>query len=222
MGLFTAPFMPALNANGEAKLTFIGLESKTGIAKDSGREYQLNNLKFEVMGKVRGTSTFVNISSSKVFDIQSSFCKALINMGMKPQILKDIYEQIMGDVDTVEDEDGFTVEDIGEDDDGFGIIDAPELDFSELEKFCLLNCQKVFTAKVFQNDKKYWEINAETIKPLPKKDKKSSKKTVTTEQETESETEPEKTKKTAKKSNKKTVTTEPKTELETEPETVTE
>lgn len=200
MSLFTAPFQPALNTSGEAKLTFIGLEQKTGIAKDSGREYQLNNLKFEVMGKVRGTSTFVNITSGKVFDIESHFCKALINMGLKPQVLMDIYQQIMGDVETVEDSDGFEVEDIPEDDDGFGVIDTPELDFSELEKFCLLNCQKVFTGKVFQNDKKYWEINAETIKPLNKpkaekekksgkKSKKSSEPETVTESETTEETE---------------------------------
>lgn len=179
--MFTAPFQPALNASGDAKLTFVGLEIKTGIAKDSGREYQLNNLKFEVMGKTRGTSTLVSVSSGKVFDIQSNFCKALINMGLKSQILMDIYQQIMGDVATSEDSDGFEVEDIPEDDDGFGVTDAPELDFSELEKFCLLNCQKVFTGKVFLNDKKYWEINAETIKPLSKpktdKDKKQGKKT---------------------------------------------
>ena len=190
MGLFTAPFQPALNTSGEAKLTFIGLEQKTGIAKDSGREYQLNNLKFEVMGKVRGTSTFVNITSGKVFDIESHFCKALINMGLKPQVLMDIYQQIMGDVETVEDSDGFEVEDIPEDDDGFGVVEAPELDFSELEKFCLLNCQKVFVGKVFLNDKKYWEINAETIKPLPKKEKKSGKKSKkSSEPETTEETE---------------------------------
>lgn len=213
MGLFTAPFQPALNASGEAKLTFIGLEQKTGIAKDSGREYQLNNLKFEVMGKVRGTSTFVNITSGKVFDIESHFCKALINMGLKPQVLMDIYQQIMGDVETVEDSDGFEVEDIPEDDDGFGVIDTPELDFSELEKFCLLNCQKVFTGKVYQNDKKYWEINAETIKPLPKKEKKSTKKAKETEPETETET-----KKTGKKSSKKSVENELDTKLETETE----
>jgi hypothetical protein len=200
MSLFTAPFQPALNASGEAKLTFVGLEVKTGKTKDSGRDYQLNNLKFEVMGKVRGTSTFVNISSGKVFDIQSNFCKALINMGLKPQILMDIYNQIMGDVPTTEDSDGFEVEDIPEDDDGFGVIDTPELDFSDLEKFCLLNCQKVFTGKVFQNDKKYWEINAETIKPLSKpkaekekksgkKSKKSSEPETVTESETTEETE---------------------------------
>lgn len=200
MSLFTAPFTPALNASGEAKLTFVGLEVKTGKAKDSGRDYQLNNLKFEVMGKVRGTSTFVNISSGKVFDIQSNFCKALINMGLKPKVLMDIYNQIMGDVPTTEDSDGFEVEDIPEDDDGFGVIDTPELDFSELEKFCLLNCQKVFTGKVFQNDKKYWEINAETIKPLSKpkaekekksgkKSKKSSEPETVTESETTEETE---------------------------------
>lgn len=190
MGLFTAPFQPALNASGEAKLTFIGLEQKTGIAKDSGRDYQLNNLKFEVMGKVRGTSTFVNITSGKVFDIESHFCKALINMGLKPQVLMDIYQQIMGDVEIVEDSDGFEVEDIPEDDDGFGVVEAPELDFSELEKFCLLNCQKVFVGKVFLNDKKYWEINPETIKPLAKKEKKSSKKSKkSSEPETTEETE---------------------------------
>lgn len=211
MGLFTAPFQPALNASGEAKLTFIGLEQKIGVAKESGRDYQLNNLKFEVMGKVRGTSTFINITSGKVFDIQSNFCKALINMGLKPQILKDIYEQIMGDVETIEDIDGFEVEDIPEDDDGFGVVEAPELDFSELEKFCLLNCQKVFVGKVFLNDKKYWEINPETIKPLAKKEKKSSKKAKETELETETEN-----KKTGKKSSKKPVETEPETETETE------
>ncbi|MFM6195166.1 MAG: hypothetical protein ACKPEN_11235 [Planktothrix sp.] len=194
MSLFTAPFQPALNANGEAKLTFVGLEIKTGKTKDSGRDYQLNNLKFEVMGKIRGTSTFINISSGKVFDVQSNFCKALINMGLKPKVLMDIYNQIMGDVATTEDSDGFEVEDIPEDDDGFGVTEAPELNFDELEKFCLLNCQKVFTGKVFLNDKKYWEINAETIKPLAKpkaeKEKKSGKKSKTvTETETTEETE---------------------------------
>lgn len=180
MSLFTAPFQPALNANGDAKLTFVGLEVKIGKAKDSGRDYQLNNLKFEVMGKIRGTSSFVSISSGKVFDIQSNFCKALINMGLKPQILMDIYQQICGDVATTEDDNGFEVEDIPEDDDGFGVTDAPDLDFSELEKFCLLNCQKIFTGKVFLNDKKYWEIDTETLKPLAKpkteKEKKSTKK----------------------------------------------
>jgi len=180
MSLFTAPFQPALNASGDAKLTFIGLEVKTGKTKDSGRDYQLNNLKFEVMGKVRGTSTFVNISSGKIFDIQSNFCKALINMGLKPQILMDIYQQIFNDIDTIEDENGFEVEDCTEDDDGFAVEDARDFDFSEIEKFCVINCQKVFTGKVFQNDKKFWEIDPETIKPLVKpkveKEKKSGKK----------------------------------------------
>lgn len=213
MGLFTAPFQPALNAQGEAKLTFIGLEQKTGIAKDSGREYQLNNLKFEVMGKVRGTSTFVNITSGKVFDIQSNFCKALQNMGIKPQILMDIHLKINEDVVTVEDDNGFEVEDIPEDSDGFGVVDAPVLNFDELERFCVQNCQNVFTGKVYQNEKKYWEINAETIKPLPKKEKKSSKKAKETETETETET-----KKTGKKSSKKPVEVEPETETETETE----
>jgi hypothetical protein len=195
MSLFKAPFLPAVNATGHAKLTFVGLDSKNGLTKAESRPYQINNLKFEVMGRNRGTSTFVNITSGTTFDIQSNFCKALINMGLKPQILMDIYQQIMGDVETTEDSDGFEVEDIPEDDDGFGVTDAPDLDFSELEKFCLLNCQKVFTGKVYQNDKKYWEIDAETITPLtkPKTDKdkktgKKSKKSVETETETETET----------------------------------
>lgn len=198
MSLFKAPFTPALNKLGEAKLTFIGLEVKTGKTKAEGRDYQINNLKFEMMGKVRGTSTFVNITSGTTFDIESNFCKALTNMGLNPQILLGIYSEIFEDVETIEDENGFEVEDCSEDDDGFAVEDARDFDFSEIEEFCILNCQKVFTGKVFLNDKKYWEINAETIKPLTKpkteKENKGSKKTSkkskkTTEQDTETDTE---------------------------------
>ncbi|MFM6211385.1 hypothetical protein [Planktothrix sp.] len=194
MSLFKAPFTPALNKSGEAKLTFIGLEVKIGKTKAEGRDYQLNNLKFEMMGKIRGTSTFVNITSGTTFDIQSPFCKALVNMGLKPQILMDIYQEIFEDVETIEDENGFEVEDCTEDDDGFAVEDARDFDFSEIEKFCVLNYQKVFTGKVFQNDKKFWEIDPETIKPLAKpkaeKEKKSGKKSKTvTETETTEETE---------------------------------
>jgi hypothetical protein len=103
---------------------------------------------------------------------------------------------LSGELETVEDSDGFEVEDCPEDSDGFGVIESREYDFSEIEKFCLENNTKVFTGKVYQNDKKYWEIDAETIKPLnkPKTEKtaktsKKSKKAVETENETETETE---------------------------------
>lgn len=198
MSLFKAPFLPAVNATGHAKLTFVGLDVKTGLTKLESRPYQINNLKFEVMGKVRGTSTFVNITSGTNFDIESSFCKALVNMGMSPKILLDIHLEMFGEVETVEDRDGFEVEDIPEDSDGFGVVEGQDYDFSEIEKFCLENNTKVFTGKVYQNDKRYWEIDAETIKPLTKpktektaKTSKKSKKAVETETETETETKPD-------------------------------
>jgi len=201
MTLFKAPFLPAVNATGHAKLTFIGLDTKTGLTKVERRPYQINNLKFEVMGKVRGTSTYVNITSGTNFDIESPFCKALINMGINQQILLDIHLAMFGEADTIEDSDGFEVEDIPEDSDGFGIIEGQEYDFSEIEKFCLENNTNVFTGKVFQNDKKYWEIDAETIKPLtkPKTEKtekttktgKKGKKSVETETEIVTETKPD-------------------------------
>lgn len=172
-----------------AKLTLVGLDIKTGLTKGDNRPYQLNNLKFEVMGKVRGTSTFVNITSGTTFDIQSGFCKALVNMGLKPQVLMDIHLQMFDEIEVTEDSEGFEVEDIPGDSDGFGVTDEREFDFSEIEKFCLLNCQKVFTGKVYQNDKKYWEIDPDSIKPLTKpkteKETKSSKKETKSSKKTE-------------------------------------
>jgi len=150
MSLFKAPFLPAVNAIGHAKLTFVGLDTKTGLTKVERRPYQINNLKFEVMGKVRGTSTFVNITSGTTFDIESPFCKALVNMGMSPQILLDIHLAMFGEVETVEDSDGFEVEDIPEDSDGFGVIEGQEYDFSEIEKFCLEKIPKCSRVKFFR------------------------------------------------------------------------
>jgi len=198
MTLFKAPFLPATNNIGHAKLTFVGLDVKTGLTKLERRPYQINNLKFEVMGKVRGTSTFVNITSGTNFDIESPFCKALINMGINQKILLDIHLAMFGEVDIVEDSDGFGVEDIPEDSDGFGVVECQDYDFSGIEKFCLENNTKAFTGKVFQNDKKFWEIDSETIRPLEKsktektekttKTSKKGKKSVETEIETETET----------------------------------
>lgn len=171
MSLFIAPTLPALNASGLGKLTFTGLSIKQGISKQ-GKAYILNSLGFEVMGKVRGTNLSINIISGQIFDIGSEFCIALVNMGLNPEILQKINDCIYGsELET--DDDGFEVESCVEDNDGFAIADEIQIDFTEVENFCLQQINKIFLGKVKQNDKKFWELDAKTLIPFvkPKKDK---------------------------------------------------
>ncbi len=158
---FTQAFRPALNKEGFSRLTFLGFAIKEGV-KD-GKEWKLFELKFEVMGAVRGTTKEIGLSTNFQYDTDNLLGKTLAGMGYEPPTLA-----------TVEDEEGFEVVAVDTDDEGFGVEDEVDLG---IEDFLTEAVGNVYLAKVYKPTegakKGFWQIDVESLKLFKAKDGKN-------------------------------------------------
>jgi hypothetical protein len=155
---FTQAFRPALNKEGFSRLTFLGYAIKEGVKKDKDtkeeKAWKLFELKFEVMGAVRGTSKEIGLSTNFQYDADNLLGKTLAGMGYEPPALQ-----------IVEDEEGFGVVAVETDEEGFGVEDEVDLG---IEKFLTEAVGNVYLAKVYKptegNKKGFWQIDVESLK----------------------------------------------------------
>ena len=176
MSTFQQAFIPAVNKDGYSRLTFVGLDRKSGttIVKDKAgnevidtetgevktKEWVINNLVFDVMGRVKGTSQKVSVTVGERYSNDNLLGKTLQAMGF-----------VSPEVETVTDDEGFDVEVLPEDEDGFGVIEGDTLG-EALENFIACVQGKVFIAKLSKltegKRKGFWNIDVETLKPFSK------------------------------------------------------
>jgi hypothetical protein len=155
---FTQAFRPALNKEGLSRLTFLGHGIKEGVKKDKDtkeeKPWKLFELKFEVMGAVRGTSKEIGLSTNFQYDADNLLGKALAGMGYEPPALT-----------TEEDEEGFEVVAVETDDDGFSVEDEVDLG---IEDFLIEAVGNVYIAKLYKptdgTKKGFWQIDVESLK----------------------------------------------------------
>jgi hypothetical protein len=174
--MFSVGFTPAFNKDGLSKMRFIGTEQKSGekIKVDAdGKEiidpetnepqiinWSLINLKFEVMGVVKGQWQEINITCGEKYTRDNILGVTLNKMGFIP------YE---GELET--DDEGFGTIELETDEDGFCTMDGSVI--AEIEDFLLESVGGEYTARVFKategRRKNFWQIDVNTIKPYIKK-----------------------------------------------------
>lgn len=171
---FTHAFTPAVNKDGFSKLTFKGLETKSGITvqKDKEgneivdpetgevktRDWTLTNLTFEVMGRVKGTFQVVPVSVGDKYSPDNTLGKVLHGMGFA-----------LPEDNIVLDDEGFEVAELSEDTEGFGVVDDLQ---NEINEFLSDSEGKTYIAKVSKategKRKGFWVIDINTIHPFKK------------------------------------------------------
>lgn len=177
MTTFQQAFVPAVNKDGYSRLTFLGMDKKSGISpvKDKEgnttvdaetgevktKEWVIINLTFEVMGRVKGTSQKVAVTVGERYTEENLLGKTLTAMGF-----------VAPEVETVTDDDGFEVEVLPEDEDGFGQVEDDDSLGSSIEAFINNHIGKVYMGKVEKategKRKGYLMVDVETIKLLTK------------------------------------------------------
>lgn len=176
--MFKQAFEPARNKEGYAKLTFLGLSTRSGespekdgegnvIKNEDGsikmRSWVLNNLEFECQGVVRGFNQKISVTCGEVYAPDNLLGKTLTAMGFEGGLTLDLEE----------DEDGFSVQSFDEsstDDDGFSQIEGDTL--ANIISFLDDSKGKVFIAfvsKISEGKRKgFWEIDVDSLKPFVK------------------------------------------------------
>ena len=149
--MFTTKFQPALNKAGLSKLTFIGTDVLEG-EKDR-KLWSMFKFRFLCMGKFHGSDQEITLSTGFQYEENNLLGRTLSAMGFK-----------IPNPNTVLDNDGFeVVKPENLDDDGFEVIKAPKLDVME---FLDTKIDSVYVAKLSKNQKNFWQIDVNTLKPL--------------------------------------------------------
>ena len=152
--MFTAKFQPAKNKAGLSKLTYIGNEVLEG--EKDGKPWSMFKLKFSCMGKFHGTHQEVNLSTGFAYEPDNLLGKTLAAFGFT-----------IPEPETVEDEDGFEIvapENL--DEDGFEVVETPTLNILE---FLEEKVGTVFVAQLYKNERHFWALDVDTLKPITKK-----------------------------------------------------
>ena len=155
MGKITAGFEPAVNSEGLVKLTFLRAVWETSKKKEedgASKEY------FKAYFETRGTNLAVSQELGTILDsqytIDNKLGRTMTNMGFA-----------LPSVELVADEDGFMRMSVKYDEDGFEVKDDPLPDVVGFLKSCE---GKAYVAKLSKNDKGYWEIDIDSLKPFVK------------------------------------------------------
>lgn len=176
--MFTLGFQPATNAKGLSKLLFQGAEKKEGKKIKTDKQGQividpetnepeiidwsLINLKFLVMGLVKGQWQMISITCTEKYSEQNLLGKTLTNMGFIPSKAAKIY-----------DDEGFEIIDIDTDDEGFTTAETDIV--TEINMFLDKAFDKPFIARVYKpvegSRKNFWQIDIDTLKPYEGKGK---------------------------------------------------
>ena len=158
--MFTAKFQPAINKNGQSKLTFIGTDVKEG--EKDGKPWSMFKFRFLCMGKFHGSDQEITLTTGFQYDRDNSLGKTLTAMGFEIPIPK-----------TVIDDDGFEiVEAENLDGDGFEVTEPPKLN---IESFLETKINSIYIAKLSKNQKGFWSIDVDTLKPMAQKQATGSK-----------------------------------------------
>lgn len=152
--MFTAKFQSAKNKNGESKLTFIGTDIKEG--EKEGKPWSIFKFRFLCMGKFHGSDQEVGLITGFQYEPDNVLGRTLNAMGFKTPT-----------PNTVFDDDGFEiVEPENLDDDGFEVTLAPKLN---VIGFLETKVDSLYIAKLAKNQKGFWEIDVDTLRPFVSK-----------------------------------------------------
>ncbi len=150
---------PALNQDGQAKVTFRGWEQVDAqFDAVTGEQVKRGYVKlmFEIMDTTRKSPIKANVIGGA---LTGNFLTTLEALGFS-----------LPAPSTTIDSDGFTVEVSGEaDEDGFETDDTNPAEVVEAVKVHLDNSSGTqLLAKVAKNKRGYWEIDVDSLKPLKK------------------------------------------------------
>ena len=149
--MFTTKFQPAKNKAGLSKLTFIGTDVLEG--EKDGKPWSMFKFRFLCMGKFHGSDQEISLTTGFQYEPDNLLGKALAAMGFETP-----------NPNTVEDDDGFeVVEPENLDDDGFDVTLAPKLD---VISFLDTKIDSVYIANLSKNQKGFWSINVDTLRPF--------------------------------------------------------
>ena len=134
--MYTFNFEPAKNREGLSRGTFLGVEEKRGISKSTGRPYSLILVKFEVLGKYKGTTATISLATGS----DKELLAALVSMGWEPGEATD--------VEVIDDD---------------GVVDIQEV--YSYDDFVKSAIGKSYRFMVSMNSKGYYSIKRCTIRP---------------------------------------------------------
>ncbi len=158
--MFTTKFQPARNKAGLSKLTFVGTDVLEG--EKEGKPWSMFKFRFLCMGKYHGSDLEISLTTGFKYEPDNLLGLALASMGFESPT-----------ANTVVDEDGFeVVEPENLDEDGFEVTEAPKLD---VVGFLETKINSVFVARVSKNQKGFWSIDVNTLKPMAGKKATGSK-----------------------------------------------
>ena len=152
---FSIPSKPALNKDGFAKVTFIGLTNDTSEKLDkNGNPYLYSKLVFQVMDTTRKSPITVSVVSSKY---TGEFKQVIESMGFVSQTTKET---------TTTDSEGFEITLDKLADDGFEITTETDEDLIlEISDYLDSIRGTAFLAKVNKDKRDFWKLDVSSIKP---------------------------------------------------------
>ena len=149
--MFTAKFQPAKNKAGLSKLTFIGTDVLEG--EKDGKPWSMFKFRFLCMGKVHGSDQEISLTTGFQYEPDNLLGKALAAMDFETP-----------NPNTVFDDDGFEiVEPENLKDDGFEVTEARKLD---VMGFLDTKIDSLYVAKLTKNQKNFWTIDVDTLRPF--------------------------------------------------------